>query len=54
MNITPPLRGTFADGTGIQVSNTGALMRLVDNNQAHYESGADGTVTIRLSAVEVF
>lgn len=53
VNITPPLRGTFADGVGIQVSNTGALMRLVDNNQARYESGADGTVTIRLSAVEV-
>jgi len=53
ISVTPPLRGSFADGTSIHVSNTGALMRLVDNKQARYESGANGTVTIRLSAVEV-
>ena len=53
INITPPLRGSYADGTSLELLDTGALMRLRDNNQARYESGANGTVQIRLSAVEV-
>lgn len=54
MNITPPLRETYPDGESILTTNTGAVMRLVDNDQASYTSAADGVVQVRFQAVEVF
>lgn len=54
VHITPPMRGSFADGISLVTADTSAVMRLIDNSQASFNSGADGVVSIRMSAVEIF